>query len=238
MSLKHSNNYLLARIKLLELRNKRLENRAKELEEKLEHEKRLSFELKKRSRNLSIEAYTGYFKYKYNMLKSTDVWTTTERIFTYSRRSLFIARLLRYTALAIALIETSAVFLLFTSALAIIIPVTLACALLIFLTVMIIGDRQSRILMPMLDGKRIVFIFTSDSYKKRRSTYLEQTVNELADNGRYFVFVVSSSLKDGMFLTSRSISKNAHILRETYYFKLMRTIRASDIDTKQIITVH
>ena len=238
MSLKHSNNYLLARIKLLELRNKRLENRAKELEEKLEHEKRLSFELKKRSLNVSIEAYTGYFKYKYNMLKSTDVWTTTERIFTYSRRSLFIARLLRYTALAIALIETSAVFLLFTSALAIIIPVTLACALLIFLTVTLIGDRQSRILMPMLAGKRIVFIFTSDSYKKRRSTYLEQTVNELADNGRYFVFVVSSSLKDGMFLASRSISKNAHILRETYYFKLMRTIRASDIDTKQIITVH
>lgn len=238
MGLKSNNIHLLPKIKLLEIKNKRLENKVRSLEEKLLREKKQSYEIKRRSEKKSIESYTGYFRYKYNTLKSTDVWTATERIFTYSRRSLFAARLLRYTALAVALIETSAVFLIFTSALAIILPVTLMCAALVFLCVMLIGNKQSRMLIPMIGKKKIVFIFTSESYFSRKNGYFGRTVSEFANDGRYFVFIVSSSLKDGFFLTSRAVFENAHILREAYYFKLMRAIRKCGINQNQIITVH
>ena len=238
MGLKHTKIYLLSQVKLLELKNKRLESKARALEDKLEREKKILHELKNRSYVVSIENYTGYFKYKYNLLKSTDVWTTTERIFTYSRRSLLAARILRYTALSVALIETSAVFLLFTSALAIMIPVILLCTILVFISVMIVGKNQNNRLIPIISDKKIIFIFNSEGYTKRKDGYLAGTVKELAGDGRYFIFLISSSIKHGIFLTARSVCENAMILRETYYFKLMREIRKSNIDDKQIILVH
>ncbi len=233
-----SNLKLLAKIKLLEMSNKRLLHRVDSLEDRLERERRVIRTLKRSERDVSIERYAGYFKYKYNLLKSTDVWSTAERIFAYSRRSLLAARLIRYGALAIAVIETSAVFLLFTSVLAIVVPVTLIAGLLICFAVMITGNERNKRLLPLLQGKRIIFIFAPDGYKDKNHRYLQRMTQELAQNEEYFVLVISSALRDGFYLTAHMERPRIAIIREAYFFKLRRAMRAYGINDSQVIMVH
>ncbi|MBQ7821190.1 MAG: hypothetical protein IJ391_02795 [Clostridia bacterium] len=238
MSERSDRKILIGKIKILEIKNKRLEQRVASLEDKLDKKRRTEHIFEKAARDISIERYASYFKYKYSLIKSTDVWNTAERVIAYSRRSLFIARLIRYSAIIIAIIETSAVFLLCATVFAVIIPVTLLIAIILILIVTVTGKKYNEQLLPLFNDKRIIFILAQKGYKRSQNTYFAHMVRELANDGNYYVIVISRSISDGLFFSARLERENLAVIRESYFFKLRRAIRKAGIDSSKMIIVH
>ena len=208
------------------------------LEKKIETQQFLCDSLKKYSKEVTIDKYENYLKYKYSLIKSTGVWNTAERFFTYSRRSLFVARLFKYGALIVAFIETSAVFLIFATALLFIIPATLLFALILMLTDIIAGRKYNEKILGQIKDKKILFLIARKGYRKNRNSYFDKMACDFANNGHYCVIVISKSLRDGIFLTARFESKNLIIIRESYFFRLKRAIKTAKFDAGRVIIVH
>ena len=214
-----------------------LSRKVKLLEDKLEHT-RHRFGTIGNSPSVHIEGYTNYLSYKYNTLKNTNVWNTAEKIYSYSRRSLFIARIFKYTSLFIAFIETSAVFLVFGAAILILIPATLALTLILSMLDSRSGKRLNKEIIPKLYGKRIIFLIAKDGFSPSRHSYFDNMALDLSRNEARFVIIVSHSLRNCMPRGSRCIGENLAVIRETNFFRLMKSIEASDIDKNSILIVH
>ncbi len=225
-------------LKAQKIKNKRLENRISDLEKKLDSKNNISSTFEKASPEVSIERYENYLKYKYNLIKSTDVWNVTGRIFAYSRRSLFIARLFKYASLIIAFIETSAVFLLTATVLLIIIPSALVLALILMIVDTIAGRKYNDKILSQIKGKKILFLIAQKGYKKERGSYFDRLASDYAKDGRYYVIVISKSLRDGLFLTARFNEERLVVIRETYFFRLKRALIKANIKNENVIIVH
>lgn len=223
---------------LLKIKNRRLEKRVDELERELQKSKRIAHTYEDTVKDISIERYESYLKYKYNMIKATDVWNTAERIVVYSRRSLFIARLFKVASVAVAFIETSAVFILCATVLFFFIPSALLIALIIYLVDIVVAKKQNARILPALEDKKIVFLIAQKGYSSTRGSYFDRMARELADNGHYYVIVVSKSLRDGLIGGVRFEGENLIVVRETYYFRLKKALKEAQTDTNDMITVH
>ena len=66
----------------------------------------------------------------YNRLRRTTFWGLADRIFKYSRRFLLVGRILKYTAMAIVFIETSALLLSTAVIIILLLPIAAAAFLL------------------------------------------------------------------------------------------------------------
>lgn len=230
--------WLEAKLKAERIRRKRLEHRVRSLEEKIEKSRSRSDRLKSTSPDVAIEKYTSYLKYKYNTLKSTDVWNTAERVVSYSRTSLFIARLFKYASAIVAFIETSAVFLICATVLLFVIPATLLLALILMLIDMAGGKKFNEKILPRLKNKKIIFLVAQAGFRENRGTYFDNMAKDFAKNENYFTVVVSKSLRDGKFLTAKFVGDNLVVIRETYFFRLKKAIIKSGISEKNLIIVH
>lgn len=236
-SFKNSKATLIARIEALKLRNKRLESRIATLEDKFEKQSKVSQALNKSRKYVSLERYEDYFRYKYNMIKSTDLWDSAGRIIAYSRRSLFIARLFRYSSMIVAFIETSAVLVITASVLLFLLPVTLALAI-ILMTVDSINAKKSNLaIFEKAQNKTILFFVAQDGYRANRNSYFDVMVRDFSMSEKYFVIVISKSLRDGLFITSQTAG-NLTIIRETYFFRLKRYLNKMKFDKKKMYIIH
>ncbi len=229
---------ILVELKALKIKNKSNEARIASLEEKLEKASIALQTVKTASPEIAIDNYESYFKYKYNSLKSTAVWSTAGRVFTYSRRSLLVARLLRYASIIIAFVETSAVFLLFSTILLIALPATLLIGLILIVVDAVSGKKNKDKVLSAVNDKKILILIAHKGYRKNRSTYFDSMVREYAKDGRYCVIVVSKSLIDGPFLTAKFQSKNLIIIRESYFFRLKRAINKAELYKEKVIIVY
>lgn len=185
-----------------------------------------------------IEGYTNYLSYKYNSLKNTNVWNTAEKIYSYSRRSLFVAKIFRYTSMFIAFIETSAVFLVCGAALLVLIPATLILTLVLSLIDSRNGKRLNREIVPRLYGKRVIFLVAKDGFSYKRRSYFDCMALDLAHDENRFVIVVSHSLRACATRTSGCSRDNFAVIRETNFFRLVKSIESSGINKNDIIIVH
>lgn len=238
MNREKSHAALIAELEALRIKNKRLEHRVSDLEEKLDKKNRISDVLAKASRDVSIERYGSYLKYKYNLIKSTDVWNTAERVFAYSRRSLFVAKLFKYASVIVAFIETSAVFLICATVFAVVIPLTLVLALIFYIVDTVTAKKYNNLIIPKLEDKKVIFMIAQKGYKKSRGTYFDRMVRDLAADGRYYVVVVTKSVRDGLFLTARFEEEDLTVIRESYFFRLKRAIKDAGIADDRIMIVH
>lgn len=223
---------------LLKIKNRRLEKRVDELERELQKSKRVAHTYEDAVKDVSIERYESYLKYKYNMIKATDIWNAAERIVVYSRRSLFVARLFKIASVAVAFIETSAVFILCATVLLFFIPAALFIALMIYLVDIVAAKKHNALILPAFDGKKILFLIAQKGYSSTRGSYFDRMARELACDGRYYVIVVSKSLRDGLIRGVRFEGENLIVVRETYYFRLKKALKEAQIDTDDMITVH
>lgn len=239
--MKKSKALLEAELKAANLKIKRLENRVDSLEGRIERDRAVSDRMRKSSANVAIEGYANYFKYKYNDIKSTDIYNRAERIFAYSRTSLFIARIFRYASVIIAIIETSAVFLLCATIVLIAVPVTVAAALILALFDLIGAKKFNEAIIPKLKDKKIVFLISDKGYrseKRGKNTYFDRMTRELAADPERFIIVVTKSIRNGRFLTAKFAADNIAVIRETYFFRLRRAIEAAGIGGENTTIVH
>ncbi len=214
-----------------------LEHKVKKLEKKLGKVNN-RFTVPERNSAVYIEAYTGFLSYKYHSLKSTNVWNTAGKIFSYSRRSLLVARVFKYTAAVIAFIESSAVFLISGAVLLLIIPISLIFAAVLAVIDSFHGRKYNEIIIPKLKNKKILFLMAKKGFNPSRGSYFDKMALDFAIDREYFVFVVSKSLKDGLFLTAKKVTDNLVIIREPYFFRLMKFIKCNRTDVENITIVH
>jgi len=229
---------MILELEALRIKNKSNEARIESLEEKLEKASVALQTIKTASQDTAIDNYESYFKYKYNSLKSTAVWSTAGRVFTYSRRSLFVAKLLRYASIIIAFVETSAVFLLFSTILLIALPAMLLLGLILMIVDVISGKKNNDKILTAVRDKKILILIAHKGYRKNRNTYFDSMVREYAKEGRYCVIVVSKSLVDGPFLTAKFHSKNLVMIRESYFFRFKRAIKKANLYKEKVIIVY
>ena len=228
---------LIASLDALKLKNKRLETKLRSLEEKIEKQNKISYTLKQSHKDVSLEKYENYFKYKYNLFKSTDLWDSTSRVLAYSRRSLFIARLFRYASMIVAFIETSAVLVITASVLLVLLPLTLALAIILIAIDSINAKKSNSEIYKKIQNKKVLFFVAQNGYRANRNTYFDKMVRDFSDNDDYCVIVVSKSLRDGLFITSKSDGKLT-IIRETYFFRLRRFLYQKRKNKNQMYIVH
>ncbi len=147
-------------------------------------------------------------------LRSTSFWNAVDRLLKYTRRFLFLTRVLRYIRIAVTIIETSTVLILFTALLIAFIPIF--AVLLIMLTVaeIIIGTRilKSEELRLALARERIYII--SDVGK-----FGEDFARALTDNDGT-VFILSASLKRRFISLTKS--NGVYYIRHAFFFRLKR----------------
>ena len=215
---------LKAEINLLKSRISRLENETKQRE-------RINSQNEKRA--LTIDSFKSFFSYKSAIIKSTNVWNAAEKIFVYSRRSLFAASIFRYAAVVIAFIETSAVLVIFSSALLILVPTLILGVVALMILDLMSGKKYDRIIADAVKGKKAVILSAHRCYKNSR--FLKGFVRELAKKG-YTVIVITKSLKDGTFPTAKVTDPHIILIREAYFFRLRHILK--DSGCTGIIMVH
>ncbi len=202
---------------ILKAKNKRLERelnlsriRAKKLENELSQKLLIHSNIKQKSAH--IEDFKGFFAYKLALLKSTEFYGRAERIFTYSRRSLLAVRISKYAAVAIAFIETSAVLVIFSGAILVLVPILFSTVIALAFLNMFSGKKYERLIREMTLTKRTVII-VSKSARKADVFAREMLARSHA------VIIVTSSLKDGFFISAK-IKGGVILVREAYFFKL------------------
>ena len=218
-------------------RSKTLQHKIKLLEKKL-HNKKCLYTDNPQSAAQNIEDYKSYLSYKFNFFKSTNVWSTAGKIFSYSRRSLFVARIFKYAASVIAFIESSAVFLITGAVLLLLIPVSLLSAAILAVINTFNGRKYNRFILPKLKDKKILFLVAKKGFDISRGSYFHNMVYDFTSNADNFVFVVSKSLKNGFFLTAKLQKDNLIVIREPYFFKLLKHLRQNRSDYNRITIVH
>ena len=100
----------------------------------------------------------------YNRLRRTTFWGLADRIFKYSRRFLLVGRILKYTAMAIVFIETSALLLSTAVIILLLLPIAAAGFLLYLLIERLIAARVEKRLNLRLDSERIYVFFRAGEY--------------------------------------------------------------------------
>lgn len=100
----------------------------------------------------------------YNRLRRTTFWGLADRVYKYSRRFLLIGRILKYTAIAIAFIETSALFLSTVVIILLLLPIAAAAFLLYLLIERLMAARIEKRLNLRLDSERIYVFFRAGEY--------------------------------------------------------------------------
>ncbi|MBQ8510846.1 MAG: hypothetical protein IJ493_13175 [Clostridia bacterium] len=144
----------------------------------------------------------SYITYLYDRLRATSLWSATERIAAYSRRFLFITRLLKWIAAAVAVIETSAMLLTAAALLLILLPALLAVAGGLALAAYIDGNRK---LHSLTLGDRVIVFFAEGGIR-------------LGLDG--CVFVVTDSLRH-RFLTMQQ-RDGVYYIRRSFFIRLRK----------------
>ncbi len=153
----------------------------------------------------------------YNRLRKTTLWGLADRVVKYSRRFLLIGRILKYTAMAIVFIETSALLLSTVLILLLLLPLIAAGFVIYLLAERLLAAHIEKRLDLRLDSDRIYVFF-------RAGDFGQDMAASLANNSA--VYIVKSmrelhfigAVTDGnMIYVSRAFFLR---LRQKYFDKL------------------
>ncbi len=74
-----------------------------------------------------------------------------------------------------------------------------------------------------------------DGFSQKRGSYFDNMAFDLAKDRNRFIIVVSHSLKLG---ASGCLNDNLAVIRETNFFRLMKSIENSNVKKESIMIVH
>ena len=142
-------------------------------------------------------------------IHSTPVWTIADRIMTYSRRLLFVTRILKYAALIISIIETSAILIVTATFLLAFLPVILFVAVIFNVADDINGSRLLKKLDLRLDRDKIYVFFKTGRFG-------ENTAREFGKESA--VFIVSNVFRH-RFFTAKA-DGDVIIINKAFFIRL------------------
>jgi len=179
------------------------------------------------NKNADYLKYTTYFSYVYACLKNTSLWGDCKRAVKYIRRYLLVSRLIRYTAIIISIIETSAVLILIFSALIIILPIILVSVLSVIVICFIQYKKHEKEIENSLLSSKL-YIFFHNEVLPDELCFLSGFADELSKQGT--VFIVLSAFSSARFLTL--LKKNDIFIIKLHYFYYLKFTQFKKISDK------
>ncbi|MBR5515618.1 MAG: hypothetical protein IKU52_05400 [Clostridia bacterium] len=162
------------------------------------------------------------FSYWYSCVKTKGAWSIITRFAKYARRYLFISRMIKYAALIIAFIETSATLVIAASVLIIAIPLILTGFVLTLIISSVKYKRTDPVISKELEeAQKIIFIEAPKGYNRKKSAYLNRMA-ECFNNEGYKVIVVSRSYRCDRILCAKRTESGIWVVMLNYYFVIKR----------------
>lgn len=177
---------------------------------------------------------SSYPKYIYSGIKSSSAYGVWMRILTYFRRFRLASTVIRTATWIVALIQSSAVFIVSTALLVIMIPLLVISSLAMGIAALIHGADLNRRFGALLKDKKIYVFFPPASHRADQYSITCTTAKQLAEDKNNFVFIVSPYafswyiLGDKKpYMTSKQLSDNIYCVRKHYYFTLRKKVLSS-----------
>ena len=230
-----------ARIKELIAENSRLHRENDDLKKEIDEfygnskSKRHSDKYKQALDTRSHAEYTfskkSYISYLYAHLSHTSFFNIYRRIVRFVRRYSLITTTLKIASVIFLTFETAALFVISSSALFVLIALTLISSQIVGLFTVFIRHEHLRHCKAFLTGKNVTVFFPPKSAFER-SNFFKGYVNECASKGNEAVIIVSPFIFNGIgpsgtkkrFGICRYDEKNILIVRRSYYFLLKKHV--------------
>lgn len=168
--------------------------------------------------------YNNIFSYYYNSIRTTGLFNTVLKISKFTRSYFFISRLIKYTAVVVAFIETSASLIVATAILLVLIPVILASTAITYFASLIEFRKTNPIMKEVIEkSEKLVFIDAKKGYFRKKNHYVNNMAKQFRDEGNT-VIVVSHPIIHDRFISAIKAEDGIWVVKMNYYFTLKRKI--------------
>ena len=173
-----------------------------------------------------------YFGYIVQLFRSTSIFSIYKKILAFLRRYSFISTTLKIVVAVLTVVQTSAIFVIATSASFLSVPVILITSYLAFFFAHIYRKRNDAVNKKLLAEKRIFVFFPPKKRALSPDSYFSGMVHELAQKENHICIVVSPHFwrNRGLFGNkkpyrfSRTEGERILLVRRQYYFMLKKNI--------------
>ncbi len=229
-------------IKELKIENRRLRQEVAALKRELESSQERLLRRKESDPTLVLLAHQAqnevlfskkrYFSYIFQLISSTSIFNIYKRILGFLRRYAFISTTLKIVIAILAVVQSSAVFVIATSASFLALPFILVISYAVFFLAHINRKRNDAVNKKLLAHKRIFVFFPPKKRALSPDSYFSGMVEELSKKTDHICIVVSPHFwrNRGLFGNkkpyrfSRAESESILLVRRQYYFMLKKNI--------------
>ena len=173
-----------------------------------------------------------YFTYIFQLIGFTSVFHIYKRILAFFRRYSFISTTLKILLAVLTVVQSSAIFVLATSASVVLLPFMLLVSYAAFFLAHFNRKRNDAVNKELLRHKRIFVFFPPKKRALCQDSYFSGMVKELSEAPDHICIVVSPHFwrNRGLFGNnkyyrfSRAESESILLVRRQYYFMLKKNI--------------
>lgn len=171
----------------------------------------------------------SYFSYLTGFIRSSSPYRIWNRVLRYSRRFRLLSGALRMSARVVAIIETSAVLLLFASVAIVLVPVLLVLALIGIFAAMFENKKTQRQLTDAISRNILYVFFPVRRSQIREDSFFLSGLRELSRRENCTVLAVSPSVFSyggAPFLSSKKLDDNLYLIRRHFFFRLRKSFKS------------
>lgn len=173
-----------------------------------------------------------YFTYIFQLISFTSIFNIYKRILAFFRRYALISTTLKIILAILTVVQSSAIFVIATSASFVALPFILVCSYAVFFLAHFNRKRNDAFNKKLLRHKRIFVFFPPKKRALSPDSYFSGMVEELSKSPDHICIVVSPHFwrNRGLFGNnkhyrfSRAESESILLVRRQYYFMLKKNI--------------
>ena len=186
----------------------------------------------RQAQNESTFSEENFLSYAKNLIKNASVFWVYSSIIDTVRRFTFISTTIRILIFILSFVQSSAIFIIWTSALIISLPfVFLFTGIGLMLT--FLGSRNAIIkARPIVKGRQVTVFFPAKKSAFAENSYFSGMVNETAAKSNSLCVIVSPGLffsrgiygKRRYYFATRKESENVIVVRKHFYYRFKNKV--------------
>lgn len=195
----------------------------------------------RQARNENAFAQEQFFSYAKRLIKNASVFWVYSSIIDAVRRFTFISTTIRVFIFIFSLIQSSAVFILWTSAIIVSLPFVFLISGIGFMLTFLGGKRATKRARPLVANKKVTVFIPANKKAFSSDRYFAGMVSETAKKPNALAVIVSPGLffskgiygKRRYYFTTRRESENVIVVRKQFYYRFKNKVL---LDEAQSIT--
>jgi len=199
--------------------------------------------LKQRSNKEKLFSKKSYPAFLLASLRSRSFFAYYQRIVYIVKKYTFITTSVKIFTFLFTVIQSSALFVLFTGTLAVTVPITAILSYVALTFTFLFRKRITARTRRLIEGKNVAVLFPSKGRAFEKSSYFRKMLDELASKDDTVVVIVSPyyfspkgfSKSRKYYLATRAESDNVIMMRNHYFFTFKKKILAEIPDKTTFI---